>query len=203
MDVGTGIAAVAAIAALGALYYSGRSTRAALQAARAAEEQTTIQRQLARDSAQPFVWADIRPDPITGVLLTLVVGNSGPTVATNVRVSTDAALPRTEPMAERLRGAEEALGRGLASLPPGRIYTWTLGQAFALLNKDVPQAYTFTIEADGPFGPLPVSTYTVELASLHEVTDRPTGSLHELTRAVKDLTRTIANQDDQSEASSS
>jgi hypothetical protein len=32
------------------------------RAARAAEEQTRIQRQLRLDAAQPYVWADVRPD---------------------------------------------------------------------------------------------------------------------------------------------
>jgi hypothetical protein len=77
-------AAVAALGAIAALYYSYKSTRAAECAAGAAEEQSEIQRQLRIDAVQPYVWVDVRPDEVTSVILNLVIGNSGPTVATNV-----------------------------------------------------------------------------------------------------------------------
>ena len=184
-------ASLAAVAALAALYFNWRSTKAAMRAAKAAEEQTEIQRQLRQDAAQPFVWVDIRPDHSTGTLLNLVVGNSGPTVATNVRVASDSPIPRIEQMNDRVAVAEATLLRGIASLPPGRTYVWTLGQGFALLGDGISQAYTFTVNADGPFGPIPMASYTINLADLHEVVDRPVGSLHELTRAVRDLTKEV------------
>jgi hypothetical protein len=185
------VASVAAMAAVTALYFNWRSTRAAARAARAAEDQTEIQRQIRIDAAQPFVWVDIRPDASTGILLNLVVGNSGSTVATNVRVTADAALPRIEQLAERVAAAEKQLARGISSLPPGRTYTWPLGQGFNLISDDAPQQYTFTVEAEGPFGAVPVLTYVVDLAALKGMMDRPTGSLHELTSAMRDLTKVV------------
>lgn len=107
------VASVAAMAAVTALYFNWRSTRAAARAARAAEDQTEIQRQIRIDAAQPFVWVDIRPDASTGILLNLIVGNSGSTVATNVRVTADVALPRIEQLAERVAAAEKLLARGI------------------------------------------------------------------------------------------
>ncbi len=183
------VASVAAAAAVTALYFNWRSARAAARAAKAAEDQSEIQRQIRIDAAQPFVWVDIRPDALTGILLNLVVGNSGPTVATNVRVTADPALPRIEQLAERVATAEKLLARGIPSLPPGRTYTWPLGQGFNLISDDAPQAYTFTVEAEGPFGAIPVMTYVVDLAALKGAMDRPTGSLHELTSAVRDRTK--------------
>jgi uncharacterized membrane protein YccC len=53
--VDTAIAIVAALIALGALFFNWLSTRAAVRAARAAEEQTKIQQQLRKDAAQPYV----------------------------------------------------------------------------------------------------------------------------------------------------
>lgn len=44
----------------------------------AAREQTQLQREIARDAAQPYVWADIQPDMQQGTAMQLVVGNSGP-----------------------------------------------------------------------------------------------------------------------------
>jgi hypothetical protein len=71
---------------------------------------------------------------------------------------------------------------------------WPLGQGFNLLKDEGPQAYTFTITADGPFGPVPPLTYVVDMSDWRGMLDRPAGSLHQLTVAVKDLTKKISNQ---------
>ncbi len=76
--------------------------------------------------------------------------------------------------------ADKLLARGIPSLPPGRTYTWPLGQGFNLISDGAPQEYTFTVEAEGPFGAIPVMAYVVDLAALKGVMERPTGSLHEL-----------------------
>jgi len=83
---------------------------------------------------------------------------------------------------------------GIPSLPPGHILIWPLGQGFNLIKDDGPQRHTFTVTADGPFGPMPLTTYVVDLADWRGVVDRPAGSLHELTRAVKELTGMINNR---------
>ena len=127
MKVETVVAIVAALTALGALYLSWRSTTAAARAAQAAEEQTEIQRQLRIDAAQPYVWVDIRPDDSTGTLLNLVVGNSGPTVATSIHIEVEPRLPSIDQFKERVAAAERALAGGMKSLPPGRTYSWPLG----------------------------------------------------------------------------
>jgi hypothetical protein len=64
---------------------------------------------------------------------------------------------------------------------------WPLGQGFNLLNEDGPLARTFTVAADGPFGPVPERTYVVDLSDYRGVLDRPAGSLHELTKAVREI----------------
>jgi hypothetical protein len=77
VDASTWVAIGAALTGLAALYFNAISVRAA-------KDQTAIQRQLRIDAAQPYVWADVRTDPESGILLDLAVGNSGPTIATNV-----------------------------------------------------------------------------------------------------------------------
>jgi hypothetical protein len=47
------------------------------RAAKASEEQTRLQQQLRIDAAQPYVWADVRPDTEHGVLLELGIKASG------------------------------------------------------------------------------------------------------------------------------
>jgi hypothetical protein len=123
------IAIIALVISLGSLYFSWRSTQAAARAAHAAEEQTGIQRQLRIDAAQPYVWVDMRPDESQGMMLDLVVGNSGPTVAEKVRVEVDPQLPSTAELRERAEAAQRLLSDGIESLPPSRTLAWPLGMA--------------------------------------------------------------------------
>lgn len=143
------VAITAALIALLALYSNWLSTRAALRAAAAAEKQTKIQEQVRIDAAQPYVWADIRPDDATGTLLNLIIGNSGPTIAQNVQVKVDPALPVVGQLQERADTAQKRLADGIQSLPPGRTLMWPLGQGFNLIKDQGPQAYIFTITANG------------------------------------------------------
>jgi hypothetical protein len=221
MSPETWVAIAAAVVALVALFFTGMSavatrsaaatakaqtkiqeqsvrvaeeqTRIQQLAARTAMEQTEIQRQLRIDAVQPYVWADIRPDESVGVILNLVVGNSGPTVARNVRVTVDPPLPRIDQLAERVDNAETRLAGGLKSLAPGRRLSWPLGQGFNLLNDDGPHSYTFTVTADGPFGPVSQLTYVVDTSEWKGITDRPAGSLDEVTNAIKELTKKVVS----------
>lgn len=194
-------AAVAALAAVILLYYTRKSARAAQRAtnaaersAKAAEQQTEIQRQLRIDAAQPYVWVDIRPDEVTSVLLNLVIGNSGPTVATNVRVSIDPPLPAIEQLRDRVQTAQDLLARGIKSLPPGRTLVWPLGQGFNILGGSGPQVHTFTIEAEGPFGPVPAQAYPLDLSDWNGVMHRPAGSLDQVATAIVNLSSQIGQQ---------
>jgi hypothetical protein len=128
------VSIVAAVIALVAVIYSvkythaaqeatrsgKRSAEAAERAAAAAEKQTEIQLQLRKDAAQPYVWIDVRPDDVTGVLLNLVIGNSGPTIAQNVRAKIDPPLKAIDQLKDRAETAQDLLARGISSLPPGR-----------------------------------------------------------------------------------
>jgi hypothetical protein len=192
MNPETWVALGAAVIALAALPFTWRSARAAERQVRAAEAQTQLQQQLRVDAAQPYVWVDIRPDQAVGTILNLVVGNSGPTTATHVHIKVDPPLPMVAQRQERAEAAQARLADGLSSLPPGRIMNWPLGQGFNLIKEEGPQRYTFAVTADGPFGPMPLTTYVVDLADWRGVVDRPAGSLHEVALAVKDLTKQIS-----------
>lgn len=200
MNAGTWVAIAAAVIAAVAVVFNGlytraarHATRAAERAASAAEEQTKIQQQLRIDAAQPYVWADVRPDETTGTLLNLVIGNSGPTIATVVRVRIDPPLPAIDQLKERVEAAQAWIADGIRSIAPGRTYVWPLGQGFNLLKGNGPQAHTFTIDANGPFGPLPTTTHIVDLADMWGTLDRPSG-LYQLTKAVENLTGALHRQ---------
>ena len=121
------VSIVAAAIALVAVIYSVKSTHAAQEsagsgkrsaaaaerAAAAAEQQTEIQMQLRKDAAQPYVWIDVRPDDMSDVLLNLVIGNSGPTVAQNVRATIDPPLDAIDQLKDRAETAQDLLARGI------------------------------------------------------------------------------------------
>lgn len=180
------VAIAATFIALVAVYFNAQSSNAAIRAARAAEEQTRIQLQLRIEAAQPNVWVDVRPDDVTGRLLNLVIGNSGPTNATNVRIKVNPPLPANDELKERAAAAQTQLSEGISSLAPSRVLSWPLGQGFNLLRGNDTKAYTFTVSADGPFGPMPPLTYIIDLDDLRGTLDRPS-ALYQLAKAVENL----------------
>jgi hypothetical protein len=172
---------------------AGQQWREARRAADTAEEQTRIQRQLRIDAAQPYVWADMRPDDASRIIFNLVVGNSGPTVATDVHVKIDPPLPAIEQLKDDADSAQELLASGISSLPPGRTFTWALGQGFNLLNEQGRQAHTFTITAKGPFGEVPPLTYVLDLAERRGQQAQP-GDTYLLTKAIRELANAIGQR---------
>jgi hypothetical protein len=171
-------AVVAAVAAVVALFLTGI-------AARAARDQTKIQRQLREDAAQPYVWADVRQGDEDGIMLVLVVGNSGPTIATEVKVKIDPPFRAHQQLQEAVR-AQQRLAEGIRSLPPGRMMRWDLGPGFDLVPEDE-QLHSITITANGPFGPVPDLSYDVDLSEYDGQPARARGSLHGVTEAIKTL----------------
>lgn len=142
------MAAGISLAALGASIYQARSARDQVAESRA---QTDLQRQIHRDAAQPYVWADVRPDEGHGQLLKVVVENSGPTVARNVRVSFD---PPLVDLHRRDRVLFTGLESGISALTPGRRMSWTLGVSFEMMTEELAGAHEVTVDAVGPFGPV-------------------------------------------------
>lgn len=161
----------------------------------AAREQTQLQRDLAREALQPYVWADIQPDMQQGSYLQVVVGNNGPAVAQNVRVTFDPPLPAGELHSESVEGVQRVLKNGLRSLAPNRIIRWSLGVASDLLSSESPQVRTVRVEGDGPYGPLPVLEMEIDVSEWRQARDAPDGSLHHVRGAVKELVKSVAGVD--------
>lgn len=195
MDASAWISLVATVVAVAALICSWVLARASRQQAASAKDQAEITRQLRIDSAQPYVWVDMRPDEQHAGLLVLMVGNSGPTVATDVRVTfqPDLDIPRSATVPNNSRGADarDLLRRGIKSLPPGRVMQWNLGAVHQLINDGYALAYTATITAEGPFGPTPRLAYTIDVEDIRYTLAVPPGTLHGVTQAVQSLTRSV------------
>ncbi|MBZ2195968.1 hypothetical protein [Occultella gossypii] len=205
MEPSTWIAIASAVVALVALFFTAIAASAAKRQADAAVAQTEVQRaqadaaiaqtqlqqELARQSQQPYVWADILPDMQQGTTLQLVVGNAGPTLATNVRVTVDRPLPSVGRTAEWVTRVQERLADGIKSLSPGRTIHWALGTGPELLKDDGSQTYHIVVEADGPSGPLDRVEHDVDVSDWREARDAPDGSLHHVRGSIKDLNKTV------------
>ena len=79
--------ALGAAVSLLSLLVAGFSLIYARRSAKASREQTKQQKQAAKDAAQPMLWVDIRGDDGQGQALLLLLGNSGPSIARNVKVT--------------------------------------------------------------------------------------------------------------------
>lgn len=184
MTTETIVAGLATAVAALSLFYTAR-------AANAAKNQTRLQHAMRRAAAEPYIWVDMRPDQARAGLFILVVGNSGPTVATSVRVT---FAPELDINSKGWSAqAVDALRRGLPSLAPGMSWRWSLGRGSDILAEDQQPSHIVTIEADGPFGPLDSVSYTIGLQEIRHTLDVPAGSLHGVSTAVKKLDVTLSN----------
>jgi hypothetical protein len=156
------------------------STAAQAESLRLAQEQLRNSVQAHQDSLQPYVWADLRPREDGSGLMLFMVGNSGATVAMDVRVEFQPALNLVVP-SDRIPGAhhvEEVLTKGLTSLPAGKIVTWSVGMSWDFFDekkKGPESSFEVTIRAKGPHGELKPLVYDVSLDSMKEQALRPVG----------------------------
>jgi hypothetical protein len=141
-----------------------------------------------------MLWVDMRGDDGQGQALVLLLGNSGPSIARNMKVIVDPALPATLDIKPIL----EILKQGIASVPPGRTMQWVLGTPHNAVDSDAHNAYRVRIEADGPFGLIEPLEYVISVDDLHDSRPAPPGNLHavavelhEMTKATKELNEII------------
>ena len=187
--------ALGAAVSILSLLVAGFSLIYVRRSAKASREQTKQQKQAAKDAAQPMVWADVRGDDGQGgQALVLLLGNSGPTIARNVKVTFDPAPPSTLDIKPIL----EILKQGIASLPPGRTMQWALGAPHNAVDWDAHNAYRVRIEAEGPFGAIEPVEYVISVDDLDGSRAAPPGNLHavaaelhEMTKATKELNEII------------
>lgn len=207
-DASTWVAVVAAVItavgtaitlwALAAARSQAESAKSQAESARVqteiAKDQTELQRQIARDAAQPYVWADFRPDTAQGTLVNLVVHNQGPTVAHDVRVVFNPPLQSIgmQP-GYTLRPVYELLSAGLDSMPPGRELKWPFASGHKIDQTDpgVPTSYEVCITARGPHGPTEPLRYVLDVSEMAGARDENLGSLRSVAEAIDGLAKLI------------
>jgi hypothetical protein len=109
VDAAVWISVVAASVTVVSLPFSVRAANSARLSVGEAHRQTELQERVHRDSAQPYVWADLQGDDAQGQLLRLIVTNEGPSIATAVHVTFE------PPLQDRRRAG---LGRQRRHLDP-------------------------------------------------------------------------------------
>jgi hypothetical protein len=188
--------ALGAAVSILSLLVAGFSLIYVRRSAKASREQAKQQKQAAMDAAQPMVWVDVRGDDGQGQALVLLLGNSGPSIARNVKVIFDPAPPSTLDIKPIL----EILKQGIASVPPGRTMQWVLGAAHNTSDCDAHTAYRVRIDAEGPFGLIEPLEYVISVDDLDGSPAAPPGNLHavaaerhEMTKATKELNEIIRN----------
>jgi hypothetical protein len=184
--------ALGAAVSILSLLVAGFSLVYVRRSANASREQTRQPKQAAKDAAQPVLWVDVRGDG-QGQALVLLLGNSGPSIARNVKVVFDPAPPATLDIKPVL----EILKQGIASVPPGRTMKWAL-VAENTSDWDAHEAYRVRIEAEGPFGAIEPLEYVISVDDLDGSRAAPPGNLHavaaelrEMTKATKELNEII------------
>lgn len=145
----------------------------------------------------PYVWADLRARDDAD-MLTLHIGNSGPTVARSIKVAFDPPLSAWAPEAERddMAALEELCRGGLGSLAPGRTFMWNLGvlhEFFPREGKDPVPAVEVTVSATDSAGrPIPDLHYVIQMEDLKHQAARAQG-LALVEKPLKEISRTLAD----------
>ncbi|WP_329501522.1 hypothetical protein [Kitasatospora herbaricolor] len=161
------------------------------QAERVHRDQLELAQQIHREQNEPYVVVDLAADqPGTG-LVALIVHNSGPTMARDVRIrftpELESSLPQLTP---RVRNA---LSRPISMLPPGRRLVYPFDNHHRWEAGNLPMEFDVTVDATGPAGPVEQLTYKIDLQVLTEslVGERPhkriENSLGEIADKVEEL----------------
>jgi hypothetical protein len=177
--------ALGAAVSILSLLVAGFSLICVRRSAKASREQTKQQKQAAKDAAQPMLWVDIRGDDGQGQALVLLLGNSGPSIARNVKVSFDPAPPSTL----EIKPILEILKQGITSVPPGRTMQWALGAPHNAVDWDAHNAYRVRIEAEGPFGAIEPLEYVISVDDLDGPRAEPPGNLHAVAAELREMTK--------------
>lgn len=149
-------------------------------------EQTELQRAIAEESRAAVVWADVRPHPDSPDFLYLSVGNSGLSVAREVRVRIDPPIKGTSDAPERAKEVQDAARSGIASLVPGRTYEWRLGLAREIIQANLDQSgIRLTITWEDERGCTYGDTFPIRVSDVWMTAIVTRGSLKDVANAIK------------------
>lgn len=194
------IAVAAGVVAVVAAWISYTQARHAKTQTQATVEQAAVARQqleqaekVHREQNEPYVIVDIQPDAPGSSLLVVTVENIGPTMARDVKITTDSPLVSStgDNLTERL---QRGLSRTIPMLPPGRRLKYAFDISSRRFASDLPTAYTFTVEAKGPFGDVEPMEYLVDISSWRETLlgEHPNAKMEKALGSIADSLNALA-----------
>ncbi len=173
------------------------SAKSAQRSVDIAQAQLELTLDAQRAALNPYIWADLRARDDAGVL-TLQIGNSGPTVACDIKVAFDPPLPTWAPEEERqdIAALEQLCKAGLGSLAPGRTFMWNLGVLYKFFpneGKDPVPAIEVKVSATDSEGRLiPDLSYVIQMEDLKHQAARAQG-LALVEKPLKEISKTLAD----------
>lgn len=161
------IAVVAAWISFTQARHARTQTQATVEQAVVARRQLEQAERVHREQNEPYVIVDIQPDAPGSGLLILLIENIGPTIARDVTITADPPLVSAtgDKLTERV---QRGLSRTIPMLPPGRRLKYAFDVSSTRFASDLPTAYTFTVQAKGPFGDVESLEYLVDISSWRE-----------------------------------
>lgn len=126
----------------------------------------TERRTAERDALLPAVTVSVQQGRSDPSILVLVIENLGRTTARNVRVTPSAELVRSD--GQRISDWK-VFSRPIQVMPAGHRLQFFFDVGFRAFEGRMPMMFSFTVEAEGPFGPLPSAVFDVDLDALHGV----------------------------------
>lgn len=133
------------------------------------DEAQRAMRQAQEESLQPMVVVDIVPAPNDRAVMMLVIENIGPSIARNVRIAASpppsraSASPDRKPMHEW-----HVFTRGIKTMPPRHRMEFFFDVGFERFKPGVANEFTFTVDAEGPFGHAPQLTFETDLNAMRD-----------------------------------
>ncbi|NUP18415.1 MAG: hypothetical protein HOZ81_20485 [Streptomyces sp.] len=190
LDAGDWISIGTAVIAIAAAVISAWQASIARSSTK---QQLALTERIHREQNEPYVIVDIQPqDPYSGVLV-VIIENIGPTVARNVRISCDPPLVSGwgDDLTEMV---QHALSRTIPMMPPGRRLEFLLDNQ-ERFNSDLPMAYTFTVNSEGPAGPVETLEYTVDFGTWAEslLKTRPTKQVEDKLGKIHDHLKKLSD----------
>ncbi|WP_225828249.1 hypothetical protein [Streptomyces naphthomycinicus] len=176
MDSGDWIALIAVVVSVGAAFISAWQARIARTSA---DSQMEMAKRVHREQNEPYVVVDIEPYQPGSPAMVLVIENIGPTVARNVRISCDP--PIVSNWGDDLTATlQQIMSQPISALPPRRRLVY-LFDDHDRWRTDLPTAYTFTVQCDGPEGAVEALEYMIDFGFWGDslIGERPTKRLEE------------------------
>ncbi|MFF0243956.1 hypothetical protein ACWEU6_05195 [Streptosporangium sandarakinum] len=129
--------------------------------------QLELEQQVRREQQEPYIVVDIQPSAFVSSVLLVVIENTGPTVARNVRIAFSPQIERfmdTDGFGRFVLAESHLFKNGIPAMPPGRRIELLFDLGYKRLNSDLPKEYTVTVDCEGPGGrPVETMIYKIDL----------------------------------------